>query len=71
MLPMPKKRRGNKVWTIFKEQFQEPGTKKRGALDNLYEFVGMVNYVKHYWKDELDAEKNIRKVVKFVLEVKE
>lgn len=60
----------NKI-LFFKEQFQEPGTKKRGALDNLYEFVGLVNYVKHYWKDELDAEKNIRKVVKFVLEVEE
>lgn len=55
----------------FKEKFQEPGSKKRGALDNLYEFMGIVKYVKHYWKDEKDKEGNERKVVKFVLEVEE
>lgn len=53
----------------FKEKFQEPGSRKRGALDNLYEFIGVVRYVKHYWNDEKDKEGNERKVVKFVLEV--
>lgn len=55
----------------FKEKLQEQGSKKRGALDNLYEFMGVVRYVKHYWKDEKDKEGNERKVVKFVLEVEE
>jgi hypothetical protein len=54
---------------FFKEKYQESGARKRGALDNLYEFVGKVNCVKHYWKEEQDVEKNQRKVVKFVLEV--
>lgn len=54
---------------FFKEKYQEPGARKRGALDNLYEFVGKVNCVKHYWKEEPDVEKNSRKVIKFVLEV--
>ncbi|MBT5842729.1 MAG: EVE domain-containing protein [Thaumarchaeota archaeon] len=56
---------------LFKEKYQEPGVRKRGALDNLYEFVGPVNYVKHFWVDEKDKEGNIRKAVKFVLEVEE
>lgn len=53
----------------FKEKFQEPGSRKRGALDNLYEFIGVIKYVEHYWNDEKDKEGNERKVVKFVLEV--
>lgn len=54
----------NNSMVLFKEVYQEPGVRKRGALDNKYEFIGIVNYKKHYWK----SEKN-RKVVKFVLEV--
>ncbi len=54
---------------FLQEKYQEPGARKRGALDNLYEFVGSVNYVKHFWVDETDKEGNLRKVVKFVLEV--
>ena len=49
---------------FFKEVYQEPGVRKRGDLDNIYEFVGVVKYQKHYWK----TEKN-RKVIKFVLEI--
>ena len=49
---------------FFKEVYQEPGVRKRGSLDNIYEFVGVVKYQKHYWK----TEKN-RKVIKFVLEI--
>ena len=56
---------------FFKEKYQRPGAKKRGALDNSYEFVGPVNYVKHFWVDEKDKEGHIRKAVKFVLEVEE
>ena len=56
---------------FFKEKFQESGVRKRGALDNLYEFIGIVNYVKYYWIDEQDKEGNQRKVMKFVLEVEE
>ena len=59
---------GNKM-LYFKEKYQEPGFRKRGALDNLYEFIGLVKYVKHYWNDEKDKEGNQRKVIKFVLEV--
>jgi len=54
----------NNSMVFFREVYQEPGVRKRGALDNKYEFVGIVNYKKHYWK----SEKN-RKVIKFVLEV--
>jgi hypothetical protein len=54
----------NTSMVYFKEVYQEPGVRKRGALDNIYEFVGVVKYQKHYWK----AEKN-RKVIKFVLEI--
>ena len=54
---------------FFKEKYQRPGVRKRGALDNLYEFVGPVNYVKHFWVDEKDKEGHIRKAVKFVLEM--
>jgi len=54
---------------FFKEKYQEPGMRKRGALDNLYEFIGLVTYVKHFWMDEKDREGNLRKTVKFVLEV--
>jgi len=54
---------------FFKERYQEPGAKKRGALDNIYSFVGKVRYVKHYWKEEPDVTGNKRQVVKFVLEI--
>ena len=54
---------------FFKEKYQRPGARKRGALDNLYEFIGPVNYVKHFWVDEKDKEGNLRKSVKFVLEI--
>ena len=54
---------------FFKEKPQEPGSKKRGALDNLYEFVGKVKYLKYYWKDESDKDGKIRKALKFVLEI--
>jgi hypothetical protein len=54
---------------FFREKYQRPGARKRGALDNLYEFVGPVNYVKHFWVDENDKEGNLRKSVKFVLEI--
>ncbi len=54
---------------FLQEKYQEQGARKRGALDNLYEFVGSVNYVKHFWVDEKDKDGNLRKVVKFVLEV--
>jgi hypothetical protein len=54
----------NTPMVYFKEVYQEPGVRKRGALDNIYEFVGVVKYQKHYWK----TEKN-RKVIKFILEI--
>ena len=50
---------------LFKEKFQESGIRKRGALDNIYIFVGIVKYLKHYFQIE-----NNRKVIKFVLELK-
>lgn len=54
---------------FFKEKYQEPGARKRGALDNIYSFVGKVKYVKHYWKEEPDIHGNSRQVIKFLLEV--
>jgi len=54
---------------FFKERYQEPGARKRGALDNIYSFVGKVKHVKYYWKDEQDRNGNQRRVVKFLLEV--
>jgi len=50
---------------LFKEKFQDSGVRKRGALDNVYTFVGIVEYQKHYWKSEGD-----RQIIKFVLEIK-
>ena len=54
---------------FFKERYQEPGARKRGALDNIYTFVGKVMYVKHYWKEESDKNGNQRQVLKFLLEI--
>jgi len=54
----------NTPMVFFKEVYQEPGVRKRGALDNKYNFVGTVKYQNHYWKTEKE-----RRVVKFVLEV--
>ena len=54
----------NNLMVFFKEVYQEPGTRLRGALDNKYKFIGIVKYQKHYWKEE----KN-RQVLKFVLEI--
>ncbi len=54
---------------FFKERFQEQGARKRGALDNIYYFVGKVRYVKHYWKEESDINGRSRQVIKFLLEI--
>ena len=54
----------NTPMIFFKEVYQEPGSRPRGALDNKYKFVGIVKYQKHYWKEEKG-----RQVVKFVLEI--
>lgn len=54
----------NTTMVFFKEVYQEPGTRKRGALDNKYQFIGIVKYQKHYWKTENEC-----RVIKFVLEV--
>lgn len=59
----------NTQMLFFKEKPQEPGVRKRGALDNLYEFVGKVNYLKHYWKKESGINGELRNVLKFVLEI--
>lgn len=59
----------NTQMLFFKEKPQEPGVRKRGALDNLYEFVGKVNYLKYYWKKESGNNGELRNVLKFVLEV--
>ena len=48
----------------FKEVYQEPGSRPRGALDNKYKFIGVVKYHKYNWATEKD-----RKVIKFVLEI--
>ena len=69
--PIPPILESKSKMLFFKEKYQEPGVRKRGALDNLYEFIGPVNYVKHFWIDEKDKEGRLRKVVKFVLEVEE
>ena len=55
----------NTLMLLFKEKYQKPGTRKRGSLDNLYGFMGIVEYRKHYWKTEND-----RRTIKFVLEIK-
>lgn len=54
---------------FFQEIYQEPGSRKRGALDNNYSFIGKVKYLKHYWKNESDRNGNQRQVIKFVLEI--
>jgi len=48
----------------FKEVYQEPGSRPRGALDNKYKFIGVVKYHKYNWATEKG-----RKVIKFVLEI--
>ena len=48
----------------FKEVYQEPGSRPRGALDNIYKFIGVVKYHKYNWATEKG-----RKVIKFVLEI--
>ena len=53
----------------FTEVPQESGQKKRGALDNIYKFVGKVMYLRHAIKTENDHDGNPRKVIKFLLEV--
>ena len=55
----------NSTVLLFREIHQEPGMRKRGALDNIYTFVGVVSYLKHYFQNE-----DNRKVIKFVLEIK-
>ena len=54
----------NTSMIFFKEVYQEPGSRPRGALDNKYKFIGVVRYHKHYWATEKG-----RKVIKFVLEI--
>jgi len=53
----------------FVEVSQEPGMRKRGALDNIYKFVGKVKYLKHSLKVENDTLGNPGIVIKFLLEV--
>ena len=53
----------------FTEIPQESGQRKRGALDNVYKFVGKVKYLRHAIKTENDHDGNPRKVIKFLLEV--
>jgi len=53
----------------FKEKPQESGVRKRGALDNIYIFVGKVKYLKHYFINESDKLGDQRQVIKFILEV--
>ena len=53
----------------FIEVPQEPGQRKRGALDNIYRFVGKVRYLKNAIKTENDINGNPRQVIKFLLEV--
>ena len=53
----------------FTEVPQESGQKKRGALDNIYKFVGKVTYLRHAIKTENDHDGNPRKVIKFLLEL--
>lgn len=55
----------------FIEVPQEQGQRKRGALDNIYKFVGRVRYTKHAFKTENDVDGSPRQVIKFLLEVKE
>ncbi len=54
----------NTPMVFFKEVYQEPGVRTRGALDNKYKFIGVVKYHKYNWATEKG-----RKVIKFVLEI--
>jgi hypothetical protein len=54
----------NTPMVFFKEVYQEPGVRTRGALDNKYKFIGVVKYHKYNWTTEKG-----RKVIKFVLEI--
>jgi hypothetical protein len=54
----------NTPMVYFKEVYQEPGSRPRGALDNKYKFIGVVKYHKYHWANEKG-----RKVIKFVLEI--
>ena len=47
----------------FIEVPQEPGQRKRGALDNIYEFVGRVRYTKHVFKNEEKGIDVVKRVV--------
>ena len=58
-----------KAMFYFTEIPQESGQRKRGALDNVYKFVGKVKYLRHAIKTENDHDGNPRKVIKFLLEV--
>ena len=49
---------------FFKEVFQKPGSRLRGALDNKYQFIGIVKYKEHQFKKEKE-----RQVIKFILEI--
>lgn len=53
----------------FIEVPQDPGQRKRGALDNIYRFVGRVKYTKHTFKTDNDIDGVPRQVIKFLLEV--
>jgi predicted RNA-binding protein len=53
----------------FVEVQQEPGMKKRGALDNIYKLIGKVSYLKHTIKIENDISGKPRQVIKFLLEI--
>lgn len=53
----------------FIEVPQDSGQRKRGALDNIYRFVGRVKYSKYAFKTENDIDGIPRQVIKFLLEV--
>jgi hypothetical protein len=55
----------------FVEEPQEPGKKKRGALDNIYRFVAKVRYLRHITKIENDINGQPRSVIKFLLEAED
>lgn len=54
----------------FIEVPQEPGQRRRGALDNIYKFVGQVTYTKHAFKTENDIDGTPRQIIKFLLGIK-
>ena len=51
----------------FIEVPQQPGQRKRGALDNIYRYVGKVRYIKHVIQTENDINGSPRQVIKFLL----